>query len=89
MSTYTKRAQVLFTDEQYAILVSYAQKNHKPIGAAIREVVETYILSEDVIARRKKAAERICSMNLPTADWKKIKKDITAAHAACGMEERE
>ena len=40
MSRYTKKVQVLLTEEQYRDLVHIAVKEHKKIGVVVREALE-------------------------------------------------
>jgi len=40
MPTYSRKAQVLFTEEQFNELQAIANKEHKKISALIREAVE-------------------------------------------------
>jgi hypothetical protein len=89
MSTYCKRAQVLFTEEQHRLLSEFAQATHKPIGTVIRESIEKEIIAQRKQQKRREAAERICSMNLPTIEWEKFEKELVKAHTPCDILEEE
>lgn len=89
MSTYCKRAQVLFTEEQYRLLSEFAQTAHKAIGTIIRESVEKDIIARRKQQKRREAAERICSKNLPTIEWEEFKKELVKAHTPCDILEEE
>jgi len=44
MRRYTKKAQVLFTEEEYRILLMVAAEEHKALGALLREAaIEVYL----------------------------------------------
>lgn len=88
MSTYCKRAQVLFTEEQYRLLSELAQTVQKSIGTIIRESMVETILAQIKQQKRKEAGRRICSMNLPTIEWEDFKKELVKAHTPCDLRER-
>lgn len=52
MPKYRKKAQVLFTDQQYRDLVQIADAQHKPLGALLREA------AEEVYLKAKRAREK-------------------------------
>ena len=56
MSRYTKKVQVSLTEEQYQYLLEMAEKEHKKIGALIREVVERTYLADHQRERTRRAA---------------------------------
>ncbi|MEW5767426.1 MAG: hypothetical protein AB1797_07330 [bacterium] len=89
MSTYCKRAQVLFTEEQYRLLSEAAQIAHKPVGTIIRESLEKTILAPRKQQKKREAARRICSMNLPTIEWEEFEKELVKAHTPCDILEEE
>ncbi|MEK9150430.1 MAG: hypothetical protein AAB267_10360 [Candidatus Desantisbacteria bacterium] len=84
MSTYCKRAQVLFTEEQYRLLSKLAQTVQKSMGTIIRESIEKELI-ELKRQKRKEAAERICSKNLPTIEWEEFEKELVKAHTPCDI----
>ena len=46
MPTYTKKAQVLFTEKQFNDLQKIAKKEHKKLGTLIRKAVEEAYLKK-------------------------------------------
>ena len=46
MTTYTKKAQVLLTEEEYNALEEFAVKTKKKLGTLIREAVEKVYVKE-------------------------------------------
>jgi hypothetical protein len=52
MSRYTKKVQVLLTEEQYRELVDIAAREHKKIGVVVREALEHTCL------RKQRAQEK-------------------------------
>ena len=88
MSTYCKRAQVLFTEEQYRLLSELAQTVQKSIGTIIRESMVETLLAQIKQQKRKEAGHRICLMNLPTIEWEDFEKELVKAHTPCDLRER-
>ena len=85
MSTYCKRAQVLFTDEQYKLLSEFAKTTHKSIGTIIRESIEKDIIAQRKQQKRREATNRLCSKNLPTIEWEEFEKELVKAHTPCDI----
>ena len=54
MPQLTKKAQVLFTDQQYEALLAIAAEEEKSLGALLRDAAERVYLSEK--RRHEKAA---------------------------------
>jgi len=52
MSRYTKKVQVLLTEEQYRNLAALAAREHKKIGVVVRETLEQICL------RQRRAQEK-------------------------------
>lgn len=63
MSTYTKKAQVLFTEEQFNELQKIAKKEHKKVSTLIREAVEGACLEKARAHNIRKAANRILTLS--------------------------
>lgn len=79
MANLTKRMQILFSPEQYALLRQKAKKAGKSIGMLVREAVEQVYLAK-IKLEKKKAAEDLIKMNLPVADWEEMEKEIEEAY---------
>ena len=52
MPKYTKKAQVLFTEQQYVDLLEIADQEGKPLGTLLREA------AEQVLLKRKRARDK-------------------------------
>ncbi|OGW15874.1 MAG: hypothetical protein A2035_06470 [Nitrospirae bacterium GWA2_42_11] len=59
---YTQRVQVLFTEKQYKTLEELAAKEHKKLGAIVREAVEEKYLTEEKIRRMKDAVDSLLKL---------------------------
>lgn len=62
VSRYTKKVQVLLTEEQYQYLLQIAEKEHKKIGALIREVVERTYLADRQREKTRRAATELLKL---------------------------
>ncbi len=76
MSTYTRRAQTVLTEEQYALLQSLSEKRGKPVSVLIREAIEQVYVQEAIQQRRQAAVERLLALNAPVADWEQMEEEI-------------
>lgn len=74
MSRYTKRTQVLLSEEQYERLMREARARGYSLGSLIRDAVEQ-AYPEDR-GPRLKAAREIAGMELPVAGWKQMEEEI-------------
>lgn len=59
---YTKKAQVLFTEKQFADLTKIASKLNKKMGAIIRDAVEEVYLKKQRKKEIANAVDRLLSM---------------------------
>lgn len=75
MGTLSKRVQVLFSKEKFAILESLAKKKETSIGALIRKAVEEKYLKEQD-KKRMAILGRLSRMDLPVAEWEEIEEEI-------------
>ena len=67
MSRYTKKVQVLLTEDQYRELAAIAAKEHKRIGAVVREALEQTCLATQKRQRIRQAAAELLELT-KTAD---------------------
>jgi hypothetical protein len=67
MSRYTKKVQVLLTEEQYRELVDIAAREHKKIGVVVREALEQTCLADQQRERIRQAAAELLEL-AKTAD---------------------
>lgn len=59
MPTYSRKAQVLFTEEQFNELQAISNKKHKKISALIREAVEEVHLKKERSRQVRNAADKL------------------------------
>ncbi|HEX5760805.1 MAG TPA: ribbon-helix-helix protein, CopG family [Thermoanaerobaculia bacterium] len=66
MARFTRRAQVLLSEDQYRSLQSLAEAEGKPLGALLREAAEEVYFREEKRNQKARAARQILS--LPITD---------------------
>jgi len=59
----------MFTEQQHALLLVYAQDIKKPLSTLIRETVEHTLIQELEQQRKREALEWMASQSLPVDDW--------------------
>jgi len=62
MTRYTKKVQVALTEEQYRNLADIAAKEHKKIGAIVREALEQTCLRKQRAQEKAEAIRALLSM---------------------------
>ena len=76
MSIYTRRLQTVLTEDQFEALSKIAAEMEKPISVLIREAIEKTYLEPSRRDRRRAAAKRLISMNVPIGDWEQVEDEI-------------
>lgn len=74
MCMFSERTQVLLSPQQVEKLKRIAARDGKSVGAVIRDAVDGYV--DPGLDSRRRAADRILSMNLPVDDWEVMKEQI-------------
>ena len=74
MTEKNKRTQVLLTEKQYKKLHELSENSKKSMGFLIREAVDTVYVNKK--KNKEKIIRKIANMDLPTGDWKEIKREI-------------
>lgn len=74
MSRYTKKVQVLLTEEQYRDLSTLAAQEHKKVGVIVREALEQTCLANRQRERIRHAAAQLLALSKtaevePPADY--------------------
>lgn len=91
MPKFTKRAQVLFTPEQYKVLIARASGQKRSVGEIIREAVEREILTDEQKRRRRKAVQELLSGKFalagPPFDHVRWKREYEETKGRSGMAE--
>ena len=62
MAKYLKKVQVLLTEQQLKDLKEIASKNHKKLGALVREAIEEYHLKTKKKLEIAEAVDRLLSL---------------------------
>ena len=60
--TYTKKAQVMLTDEQYKTLEDLSAQSHKKLGTLIRDAVNKVYIEKHKKAEKADAVNRLLSL---------------------------
>ena len=84
---YTKKAQVLLTEEQFEVLQEIASKSHKKLGTLIREAIEKVYLEKKRKAQVAKSVDRLLSLP-PTPvpdDYQKWEKEYSKLKEPCDL----
>jgi len=71
---FSERTQVLLSPAQVERLKRIAARDGRSLGAIIRDAVDSYV--DPGLDSRRRAADRILSMNLPVDDWEVMKEQI-------------
>jgi len=62
MAKYSKKIQVLLTEQQLKELGEIASKNHKKLGTLVREAIEEYHLKKNKQKKIVEAVDRLLSL---------------------------
>ncbi len=62
MAKYSKKIQVLLTEQQLNELQEIASRNHKKLGTLVREAVEEYHLKKNKQQKIAEAVDRLLSL---------------------------
>lgn len=74
MCMFSERTQVLLSPQQVEKLKRIAARDGRSVGAVIRDAVDSYV--DPGLDARRRAVERILSMNAPVDDWEVMKGQI-------------
>ncbi len=82
MSKYSRKVQVLLTEQQLKELEEIAAKNHKKLGTLVREAIEEYHLKRNRQQKIAEAVDRLLSLSeVPVPeDWGEFEKDLARTH---------
>ncbi len=69
MAKYSKKVQVLLTEQQLKELEEIAARNHKKLGTLVREAIEEYHLKKNKQQKIAEAVDRLLSLpEIPAPD---------------------
>jgi len=74
MHMHSERTQVLLTPVQRERLARIAAREHRSMGAVIRDAIDAYIAPRP--SSRGEALRALLAMNAPVADWEQMKAEI-------------
>ncbi len=82
MAKYSKKVQVLLTEQQLKELEEIASKDHKKLGALVREAIEEYHLKKSKKQKIAEAVDRLLSLpEVPAPEnWEEFEKELGKAH---------
>jgi len=82
MVKYSKKVQVLLTEQQLRELEEIAAKNHKKLGTLVREAIEEYHLKKSKQQKIAEAVDRLLSLpEVPAPEnWEEFEKELARAH---------
>ena len=82
MAKYSKKVQVLLTEQQLKELEEIASRNHKKLGTLVREAIEEYHLKRNKQQKIAEAVDRLLSLpEVPVPEnWEEFEKELARAH---------
>ena len=85
MAKYSKKVQVLLTEQQLKDLEEIASKNHKKLGTLVREAIEEYYLNTKKKREIAEAVDRLLSLpELPAPeDYQKWEAEYLEGKYSC------
>lgn len=75
MPKLTKRAQILFSPEQYSKLHALSAQAHTSIGELVREAIDR-AYGPETLKKRIASAQKLINLNVSTCAWSKMEKQI-------------
>jgi hypothetical protein len=86
MPKYAKKIQVLFSEEQFRDLEALASRDHKKLGALVREAVVEYHLKKAKQRRIAEAVDRLLALpETPVPEnWEDFENELAKAHGFHG-----
>jgi metal-responsive CopG/Arc/MetJ family transcriptional regulator len=82
MAKYSKKVQVLLTEQQLKDLEEIASKNHKKLGTLVREAIEEYHLKKNKQQKIAEAVDRLLSLpEVPVPEnWEEFEQELAKTH---------
>ena len=86
MTRYTKKIQVLFSEEQFRDLEALASRERKKLGSLVRETVVEYRLKKDKQRRIAEAVDRLLALpETPVPEnWEDFENELAKTHGFHG-----
>ncbi len=85
MARYSKKIQVLLTEQQLKELEEIAVRNHKKLGTLVREAIEEYHLKKNKQHKIAEAVDRLLSLPeaLAPEDYQKWEAEYLEGKYSC------
>jgi hypothetical protein len=82
MSKYSRKIQVLLTEDQFRDLEEIATKEKRKLGALVREAIEEYHLKKAKHRRIAEAVDRLLALpDVPVPEsWDQFEEELARAH---------
>jgi hypothetical protein len=82
VAKYSKKVQVLLTEQQLKELEAIALRDHKKLGTLVREAIEEYHLKKNKQRKIAEAVDRLLSLpEVPAPEnWEEFEKELARAH---------
>ncbi len=82
MAKYSKKIQVLLTENQYKDLEEISSRRKKKLGFLVREAIEEYHLKKKKKREIAEAVDRLLSLPpVPAPEsWEEFEKELARAH---------
>lgn len=71
---YLKRAQVLLSDEQFAVLQKLAKQQKRKLGTILRDAFDRVYVQRHREEQVKTACARLLSLKAPTTRWDRFER---------------
>lgn len=75
---YSKKAQVLLTAEEFAVLQQVARRQKKKLGAVLRDAFDRLYVQRHREERIAAACAQLLNIKAPTTDWDAFEKSYVA-----------
>lgn len=72
---FSKKAQVLLTDEQFTLLERVARRQKKKLGSVLREAFEQLYVRQHRAEQVREACARLLELKAPTTSWTAFEKE--------------
>ncbi len=79
---YPKKAQVLLTNEAFALLQQVAKRQKKKLGSVLREAFERLYVQKHRAEQVRSACAKLLQLEAPTTNWAQFESDYTTHKAS-------
>lgn len=72
----TRRAQVVLTEDEYALIERYATERKQSVSGVIRETMRKYVVNDLERQRKLEAVAWLAAGDAPVSDWPEMEREI-------------